>query len=180
MLLGMLPLCSLEPASYSADEGRSGTECRFHPADRAPEGFQGSAGYTPLLTEGTQDMVVGGRSRELNTTSIALLQPLLKDTSSESLTGVWRCKLNLTSHYSWLIKTAHCSSVQLVLIWAQFQALWCENSSDTAVTEWGQCYSAGFEDECICKENSAWPRGCESPKNSNRSDSLSSCFVMGL
>lgn len=47
---------------------------------------------------------MGRRSRELSATSIALLQPFLRDTSSESHTGVWRCKLNLTSHYWWLNK----------------------------------------------------------------------------
>lgn len=45
---------------------------------QSPRGFQGSAGYTPLLQEGTWDTVVGGRSRELNATSIALLQSLLR------------------------------------------------------------------------------------------------------
>lgn len=110
MLLGMLPQCSLQPASASADEVISEAECRFHPANRAPQGFQfvsecqGSAGYTPLLRGETQDMVVGGRSRQLSATSAALLQPLLWDISSESLTAVWRCKFNFTSHCSWLYK----------------------------------------------------------------------------
>lgn len=69
---------------------------------QSPRGFQGSAGYTPLLQEGTWDTVVGGRSRELNATSIALLQSLLRSLRI-SHWGL-EVQIELTSHYSWLNK----------------------------------------------------------------------------
>lgn len=50
MLLGMLLPCSLEPASYSADEVSSETECRFHP-NGAPEGSRALQG-TPHCKRG--------------------------------------------------------------------------------------------------------------------------------